>query len=147
ALVDDEDLERVVPYRWYFNKGVARAEIGGRSVYMHRMIVGASPYQRVDHENGNALDNRKENLKVSSWKSDRRTARCEISQYSDIDVSPVDPRNTKKILELLKCEIVRLKNYVEKTAKRSPHIGVGHLGKIIRFQNVYDHITDIMARF
>jgi hypothetical protein len=74
ALVDDEDYERVVAWRWQANlrKGQWRArrtaQRGERkySVFMHRFILGAPPGTLVDHRNGDTLDNRRGNLRLAT---------------------------------------------------------------------------------
>jgi hypothetical protein len=37
-----------------------------RTVFMHRQIVNADPAHVVHHKNGNTLDNRRENLEVTT---------------------------------------------------------------------------------
>lgn len=67
AIVDDEDYERVNRHGWVVSGKrtlYAHATIGGKSVYMHRLILAAPQGAHVDHINGNTLDNRKENLRV-----------------------------------------------------------------------------------
>jgi hypothetical protein len=54
---------------WY-----AKAHIGNKTVLMHRVITMALKEQKIDHINGNGLDNRKENLRLAtnrqnSWNS------------------------------------------------------------------------------
>lgn len=71
ALVDDEDAERVAPYRWYrHSRGYAIRSLtfAGRSTTtsMHRLVMGlgfGDPLQ-VDHKNLNKLDNRRSNLRL-----------------------------------------------------------------------------------
>lgn len=76
TLVDDEDFERLNKYKWYahFSKGcfyvrrnLVRAKIGrkGKLTTMHRALMGAKSGEYIDHINGNGLDNRKSNLRVS----------------------------------------------------------------------------------
>jgi hypothetical protein len=77
ALVDDEDFERVVGYRWYpLNQkqrdgrvriyAVSIAKTGGKTVttYLHRLILNAPKRAYIDHDNGNGLDNRRSNLRL-----------------------------------------------------------------------------------
>jgi hypothetical protein len=73
ALVDDEDFEKVSAFKW--SASTHKTPYAIRSFgpknhrqfeYMHRFIVGADPNLDVDHENGNTLDNRKENLRIAS---------------------------------------------------------------------------------
>ncbi len=78
ALIDAEDASRVAPYRWYASYDgdrwvAARGERIGhgagtsvRTVYMHRAILDAPPELGVTFLNGDTLDNRKENLRMST---------------------------------------------------------------------------------
>lgn len=71
ALVDDEDYEKVMGYKWKEHMhGYAVADTGSRSngtrkwIRMHHLIAGKAPNGKVtDHINGNPLDNRKDNLR------------------------------------------------------------------------------------
>lgn len=73
ALIDDEDAELVLQFKWFAWKDHKRdkwyavrtmtiAE-GGGTMYMHKFITG---YKQTDHTNGNSLDNRKENLRQAN---------------------------------------------------------------------------------
>lgn len=73
ALVDDEDFDRVIEFRWSFSRrrsanGYAVSAVGtGRNVFMHRFILQPSdPSIIVDHINGNGLDNRRSNLRLAT---------------------------------------------------------------------------------
>lgn len=74
ALVDDEDLDSVLAQgRWSLvGRGYVRhgTKVNGKQVhiYLHRFIMGLSPGDRrkVDHRDGNKLDNRRGNLRVGT---------------------------------------------------------------------------------
>ena len=66
ALVDDEDYEWLLQWRWRLHaKGrgyVSRWDKSRRSVLMHRVIMNAEKGVVIGHRNGNTLDNRRANL-------------------------------------------------------------------------------------
>ena len=72
ALVDDEDYDRIASVKWYASvqSNVTYAnrdtcESGKRvTVSMHRFIMQPPKGMRVDHINGDGLDNRKANLRI-----------------------------------------------------------------------------------
>lgn len=68
ALVDDQDYELASRVSWYrATTGYAcRSFPRGKKEYLHRVICGLSPDDRVevDHINGDRLDNRRSNLRV-----------------------------------------------------------------------------------
>ena len=67
ALVDLEDLEKVLHYRWVMTGGYARhIKKGTKTVHMHRLILDAPSNLQVDHINGDRLDNRKCNLRLAT---------------------------------------------------------------------------------
>lgn len=68
ALVDLDDVQKIVGIRWYIHAQkcglfYAGTNIKGKTIHMHRLIVGAKKGQYVDHINGDGLDNRRENLR------------------------------------------------------------------------------------
>lgn len=71
AIVDDQDYDWLMQWKWQYVKGYARRtglkSDGGlhlRSIMMHRVIANAPPDLRVDHINGDRADNRRENLRL-----------------------------------------------------------------------------------
>jgi hypothetical protein len=75
ALVDDADYQRVTAFKWRAlvdrrrNKVYAVRKTHGphssrKSLYMHREILGVTdPTVKVDHRNGDSLDNHRANLR------------------------------------------------------------------------------------
>ncbi|HWY33630.1 MAG TPA: hypothetical protein VNX68_03225 [Nitrosopumilaceae archaeon] len=72
ALIDDEDYARVRKYSWcihssrYKDLFYAKARINGKNVLLHRFILRPSKTLVVDHINGDGLDNRRFNLRVTT---------------------------------------------------------------------------------
>ena len=71
VLVDSEDYDRVVQLgRWtYHPQGYAfyQRDTSELRLYLHRFVLGLVPGDPlVDHRNGNGLDNRKSNLRLST---------------------------------------------------------------------------------
>lgn len=66
AKVDNEDYSFLINMRWCRNSN-GRA-MTGKSTLMHRVILGLEKGdgKEVDHWNGNPLDNRRANLKITS---------------------------------------------------------------------------------
>jgi hypothetical protein len=71
AIVDVEDYEKLAQDDWHlwesgsYNQYAIRYE-KGESLKMHREIMNAPVGLVVDHKNGDGLDNRKENLRITT---------------------------------------------------------------------------------
>jgi hypothetical protein len=68
ALVDDEDFEELIKFKWcvYKNRSTdyASHRYKNRSISMHRTILKANLGEFVDHKDGNGLNNQKSNLRI-----------------------------------------------------------------------------------
>ena len=69
--IDDEDASKLVGFNIHKNsKGYAEirwTECGElKSMLVHRLVMGACGGMVIDHINGDPMDNRKENLRLSS---------------------------------------------------------------------------------
>lgn len=83
ALVNDEDAAVISPHRWYALQGGGgnwyAYRIRGRNEgcgpinqLMHQLLTG---WSRVDHVNGNGLDNRRSNLRPATRKENAQNSR------------------------------------------------------------------------
>lgn len=92
ALVDDEDYDRVRSFTWrashhhtgrniYVQTGM---KVDGRmtTVKLHRFIMGAEKGQFVDHINHDALDNRRDNLRICTTQQNNFNTRKADGQTS-----------------------------------------------------------------
>lgn len=71
ALVDDADFDVLDGFAWRLSSVAgthqyAEAFVDGRSVRMHRFLMGCPDESFIDHINGNTLDNRRCNLREST---------------------------------------------------------------------------------
>lgn len=90
AIVDDDDYEKLAAHKWCANKANYNAIYAIRGIWdkeekktvfvsMHRVIMGASKGQQVDHINGDKLDNRKANLRLCESKENQWNMRPRAS--------------------------------------------------------------------
>lgn len=65
AIVDDEDYAELSRYTWTWqNPDYASRRENGKTISMHRQILGLGPRVKTDHINGHGRDNRRSNLRV-----------------------------------------------------------------------------------
>jgi len=83
AMVDDDDYEKVIKYKWSFwDNGYsiyAVANVNGKVITMHKFLTG---YELVDHKNGNGIDNRKENLRNATRSQNMANTRKKAKRTS-----------------------------------------------------------------
>ena len=93
AMISTEDLPRVsaINGRWYaMNVGSTRGKetiyvgtrIGGRIVYLHKLLMMNPPGTVVDHINHDTLDNTRENLRVATLAENQQNRKGEQSNNS-----------------------------------------------------------------
>lgn len=106
ALVDDEDYDSLCGHRWYAKKSpygntwYAGRKINRRPVLMHRVILKAPSGIPVDHENGNGLDNRKVNLRLSTGSLNAQNRHCLPSNTSGYRGVTFERRSKKWLAQI-----------------------------------------------
>ena len=71
AIIDAADLDMISPYNWSLVRPkpgrtyllYAQARINGKTIQMHRFLLGVGKGVIVDHRNQNGLDCRRDNLR------------------------------------------------------------------------------------
>lgn len=92
---DDEDAALVSGYTWAAscskegNPWYASAYVPGtwrrrKTILMHRLILGARPGERVDHRDGNGLNNRRSNLRQATNSQNRMNSRPDSTNTSGV---------------------------------------------------------------
>lgn len=72
VLVDDEDYDELIKFRWYVSKGKAgnfyvRRCVGQKKIKMHRHVLGlTNPEIKGDHIDGDGLNNQRDNLRSAT---------------------------------------------------------------------------------
>jgi hypothetical protein len=79
VLIDAEDAERVLAFKWtaykiynrkremfYARRTIQLPNGKQKTILLHRFILDAPEGLVVDHKNGNSLDNRRENLRLAT---------------------------------------------------------------------------------
>ncbi len=69
TIVDDSDYELLTQHKWQFDRyAYCTRKVGGKrkSIRMHTVIMNPPKGMLVDHINGDRLDNRRENLRITT---------------------------------------------------------------------------------
>lgn len=102
ALVDPEDYDRLIVYRWHKNdRGYARRTYDkGKCMYMHHAVLPRKKGFLNDHINGDKLDNRLCNLRYVNYSqsnSNRKMLKNNKSGYKGVYF---DKNNNKWVSQL-----------------------------------------------
>lgn len=109
ALVDDEDFERLIQFKWHVNKNrnVVYAERKDKrgifrvTVKMHREILNAPKGYCVDHIDGDGLNNTRSNLRLCTNSENIRNSNVgkrNTSGYKGVSWHARDKRWQAKIV-------------------------------------------------
>lgn len=84
AVVSDADAALVNQYRWHClpigKTCYAAAQINGKRMYMHRLILSPKQGISVDHLNDDGLDNRMSNLRLCSHQENLSRMRTVVGE-------------------------------------------------------------------
>lgn len=93
TIIDDRDFKKLSQYKWYAYKhrytfyAVRNFRIksgygGQRRIFMHQSILPPPQNKIIDHINGNGLDNRRNNLRLCSFKENCHNRRVGLANSS-----------------------------------------------------------------
>lgn len=84
ALVDDDDYPELIKLNWWAAKtrgeivyAMSKINVNGRRVpiWMHRIVLKPGRRYRVDHWDGNGLNNQKKNLRRANFSQNQANSR------------------------------------------------------------------------
>jgi DnaJ domain/AP2 domain len=136
ALIDDEDSELVLPFKWWrLVEDNGRVYARGRipfgeyrvNVLMHRWLLQPKPGQRVDHRNHDGLDNQRANIRVctASQNAANMRKKASYSQFKGVKRT----RNGKRWSARVSCNYKQhyLGTYTDEMAAAAAYdIGARH---------------------
>lgn len=100
AIVDADDFDEVMKYRWCLSHNYASGYVDGRRVYLHHFINGNPPDKKhvTDHKNGDPLDNRRSNLRNATYAENIHNTpkRDGSTQYKGVSVYKYSYETDKK---------------------------------------------------
>jgi hypothetical protein len=82
AIVDMDDLPRLLPHGWCKTGGYTHATINGKQIHMQRFLLNPKKDEHVDHINLNKLDNRRKNLRLCTRVQNYRNKPKQINNRS-----------------------------------------------------------------
>lgn len=95
TLVDDDDYDFLMQWKWYFNSGYAKRcssvielDMGlPHTISMHRQILPCPKGLVIDHINRNKLDNRKCNLRICTYSQNFANSPPRTGKYKGVSFS------------------------------------------------------------
>lgn len=92
-IADAKDFDILSRHSWCISKtGYAVANINHKVIKMHRYILGCESSDIVDHANGNALDNRRANLRICTPAENARNSSVSKSSRSGVLGIKITPK-------------------------------------------------------
>jgi hypothetical protein len=89
-LVDDEDYERLMQYKWHLDKdGYAISFEGSHRFLMHREVLKPAHGFIIHHLDGNKLNNQKLNLERLAENKHNRMTRIQALKKLEYTYDPV----------------------------------------------------------
>lgn len=86
AIVDNEDFEWLNQWKWSVHKTGNYLYAGrmckGKTIKLHRFIMGATKFQIVDHANRNTLDHQRSNLRICNKGQNNMNAGLRVNNIS-----------------------------------------------------------------
>ena len=99
---DREDFELVSQYCWYkIRKGYICAHHGKSTISLHRLVMGAKPYEKIDHINHQMENACKSNLRVVSKSQNASNAQLSKANTSGVTGVSYDRRKGKWLAQLV----------------------------------------------
>jgi len=106
AVLDDKDYERLSGFTWhatrsyagstwYARRNVRRDDGVWTTVYMHREVSSYPSRTRVDHKDGDGLNNQRDNLRAATQVQNLRNARRRCDNTSGFKGVSYDTRKKR----------------------------------------------------
>jgi hypothetical protein len=109
VIIDVEDVDLVRPHRWYAKTSEIAStgcvyflsEIEGKTVMLHRFIMGNPSGVQIDHKDpNNTLDNRKTNLRMATSRQNTRNRRKFAPAFSKFKGVSIDRASGQLVVSI-----------------------------------------------
>lgn len=102
--VDNDDFDELNRLKWTFSKGYAAKKLpGNKNLFLHSLITRCPPNKKVDHINGNGLDNRRSNLRICTQQQNtfnQKLSKSNKSGYKGVCYFPYGKRIKKWVAKI-----------------------------------------------
>ena len=149
AIVDDDDYERLIKFKWHvlanskrqINYAATAIRIDGRyrNVRIHRMILNLSDQRAiVDHANGDGLDNRRVNLRVCSLSQNgaNSTKHCGFSKFKGVSFNKKNKKWTAMICKNREIKFLGYYSNEVDAALAYNHAALSEFGEFARINEI-----------